>query len=72
MLTLIEDGHARGLDTTGAALAEQELRRIDHELSLIAQGAGSRRAYAERIGQEIVAGMGLTALAVMLILAAIG
>lgn len=72
MLTLIEDAHARGLDTTGAALADQELRRIDHELGLIARGADSRRAYADRIGQEIVAGMGLTALAVMLVLAALG
>ena len=72
MLTLVEDASERGLDVQGAALAEQERARIDHDLSLIAHGAEARSQLSDRIGHEIVAATGLTVLAVMLILAAVG
>lgn len=72
MLTLIEDGSARIQDSQGAVWAARELNRIDHELDAIAHGAEARTQYSDRLGQEVVAALGLTGLAAMLILAAIG
>jgi hypothetical protein len=46
--------------------------RIDHELAQIASGAQQRAAAAARVGQEIAAGFGLTALATALAVAALG
>ncbi len=72
MLTLIADTATRSADEIGAERALQELRGIDLELTAIADGAQARSQYADRVGQEIVAGAGLAALAVMLILSALG
>lgn len=72
ILTLIADAGTRSADELGAERARQELRGIDLELAAIADGAEARAHYADRVGQEIVAGAGLAALAVMLILSALG
>jgi len=72
MLNLIADATTRSADEVGAEQAVQALRGIDLELAAIADGAEARAQYADRVGQEIVAGAGLAALAVMLILSALG
>ena len=72
MLTLITDATERSADSTGADRARQEMMGIDLELTAIAEGAPARADYADRVGQEIVAGAGLAALAAMLLLAATG
>jgi hypothetical protein len=71
MLNLLEDPTARAADSRGAALVTQAVARIDAELADIAGGAPKRAEQARRIGQEIAAGAGLAALAVVLGLAAL-
>jgi hypothetical protein len=72
ILALLEDPPARAADAIGAKLAAAEVNRIDAELRNIAAGASGRRDAAARIGQEIAAAIGLTALATMLALAVLG
>lgn len=72
MLTVLEDPVGRSADARGAQAAEAELVRIDSELSDIAHGAAARSSAAFRVGQEIAAGLGLAALATVLIAAALG
>ena len=72
MLAVIEDPHGRGADAGAAQAAAAELARIDSELAEIAGGAPARDEAAVRFGQEIAAGLGLTALATMLAIAALG
>jgi hypothetical protein len=72
MLHLLEDPAGRNSDTKEANQAARELVRIDHELAQIAGGAQQRAAAAARVGQEIAAGFGLTALATALAVAALG
>ena len=72
MLAVLEDPVGRSADARGAQAAEAELARIDSELSEIAHGASVRSASAFRVGQEIAAGLGLAALATVLIAAALG
>ncbi|MGP0002996.1 MAG: hypothetical protein ACLPKW_35400 [Acetobacteraceae bacterium] len=72
MLQLLEDPAGRNSDTREANQAARELVRIDHELAQIASGAQQRAAAAARVGQEIAAGFGLTALATALAVAALG
>ncbi len=72
ILSLIEDPAARTADQQGAIDATVQLSRIDAELAQIENGAEGRLAQAERIGQEIAAAAGLTALAATLVLAAFG
>jgi len=72
MLALLEDPAGRNADASGARLAAAELSGIEAELRGIVAGAGERRDIAARIGQEIAAGVGLTALATMLALAVLG
>jgi len=72
MLALLEDPPGRSADAAGARLAAEELNRINGELAAIAAGAPERRSAATRLGQEIAAGAGLLALAVMLGLAVLG
>ena len=71
MLQLLEDqaGHAADSDALNAALAE--VSGLDAELRAIAQGGVRRAAVAARLGQEIAAGIGLGAVAITLILAAL-
>ncbi len=72
MLQALEDPIGRSADQREAQEAAQTLARIDAELSQIANGAPGRAAAATRTGQEIAAGFGLTVLATMLALAALG
>ena len=72
MLALLEDAAARGADAREAKRAAADLNRIDAELSQIATSSGDRFAAAYRLGQEIAAGVGLAALATMLVVAALG
>lgn len=72
MVALLEDPAGRRADAQGARFAAGELARIDVELRQIADGAAERSAAAEHLGQEIAAAVGLTALAIVLVLAALG
>jgi hypothetical protein len=72
MLALLEDPAGHNADASGAKLGATDLSRIDTELHGIAAGARERRDIAERVGQEIAAGVGLAALATMLALAVLG
>jgi hypothetical protein len=72
MLALLEDPAGRSADANGAKLAAAELNLIEAELRTITDGAPERRSIAERIGQEIAAGVGLVALAIMVALAVLG
>jgi hypothetical protein len=72
MLAVLEDPAGRSADVRGARAAETTLMRIDRELSEIANGAAVRSAAAFKVGQEIAAGIGLAALATVLVVAALG
>lgn len=72
MLQALEDPAGRSADANEARKAAQQLARIDGELAQIAGGAQGRAASAARLGQEIAAGFGLTALATVLAVAALG
>jgi hypothetical protein len=72
MLAAVDDPAARGADAQEAQHAASQLSRIDMELAQIANGASARAAAASRLGQEIAAGFGLTALATVLAVAALG
>ena len=72
MLQVLEDPVGRNADTNEAREAAQQLAQIDVELAQIAGGAPRRAASAARLGQEIAAGFGLTALATVLVVAALG
>lgn len=72
ILALLEDPAGRNSDANGAKLAAAELNRIEAELRSIAAAAAERSSVADRIGQEIAAGVGLAALATMLALAVLG
>ena len=56
----------------GSELSRAGACANDHELAQIASGAQQRAAAAARVGQEIAAGFGLTALATALAVAALG
>jgi hypothetical protein len=72
MLAVLEDPAGRTADARGARAAETTLMRIDKELSEIANGATTRSIAAFKVGQEIAAGIGLAALATVLVVAALG
>lgn len=72
VLALVDDPTERSNDAHGAIRAAEELTRIDAELALIEQGGPTRAGYAARIGSEMAAAAGLTVLAAMLGLAAMG
>jgi hypothetical protein len=72
MLQLLEDPGARSADAREAQEASQAVERIDAELAEISAGATARAATALRFGQEIAAGLGLVALATVLIATALG
>jgi hypothetical protein len=72
MLQVLEDPAGRSADTRDAHEAARQLERIDAELAQIAGGAPGRAAMAVRLGQEIAAGLGLTAMATVLAVAALG
>jgi hypothetical protein len=72
MVGLMEDSGARAADEQGMQHATMTVQGIDQELALIASSGPHRTLSARRIGQEIAAGTGIVALALMLVLAALG
>jgi hypothetical protein len=72
MVVALDDPVARSADAREAEWAVAELGRIEAELGQISSGASGRAAMARRLGQEIAAGFGLTALATVLAVAALG
>ncbi|HEY8289816.1 MAG TPA: hypothetical protein VIG49_11145, partial [Acetobacteraceae bacterium] len=72
MAAAIDDAAAHARDAEGARRAAAELQRIEQELARIATGGPARADFAGRIGHEIAAGMGLVALAGVLLSAALG
>jgi hypothetical protein len=72
MLAVIDDPDGRGADAGAAQVAAAELARIDAELAGITDGGPARDEAAVKFGQEIAAGVGLTALATVLAIAALG
>ncbi len=72
MLAALDDPAARSADSHEAQQAADTLGRIDAELARIAGGAAGRNATAQKLGQEIAAGLGLAALATVLAVAALG
>ncbi|HTW29292.1 MAG TPA: hypothetical protein VME92_19360 [Acetobacteraceae bacterium] len=61
LVELVDDAQAREADKAGLRHAEEAVRAIDAELAALATGAGRRTAAARRLGHEIAAGGGLTA-----------
>jgi hypothetical protein len=72
ILALLADSAGQAADSEGLRAARAEVSRLDAELRGIAGGAPRRAAQAGRMGQEIAAGLGLLAVTVTLILAALG
>ena len=72
MLQALDDPVGRTADAREASEAVLELARTDFELAQIASGGPRRTATAARLGQEIAVGLGLTALAIALVVAALG
>jgi eukaryotic-like serine/threonine-protein kinase len=72
ILTLLQDQAAHAEDVDGLRAARVSLEEIDIELQGIAAGVAMRAALASRLGQEIAAGVGLAAIAITLIYAALG
>jgi hypothetical protein len=72
ILTLLQDQTGHAADLEGLRMAHATLDEIDAELNGIEAGSALRSAFANRLGQEFAAGVGLAALAITLILAAVG
>jgi hypothetical protein len=72
ILALLEDPVGRTADANEARQAAATLNAIDIEMASITAAGAERTGLAARIGQEIAAGAGLIALAVMLALAVLG
>jgi eukaryotic-like serine/threonine-protein kinase len=72
ILFLLQDQAGHAADLEGLRSARASVAEIDAELNQIADGGVLRAAFATRLGQEIAAGAGLAALAITLILAAMG
>jgi len=66
ILALIEDAAARDLDRREAQGAIDAVTRIDAALMHLREGAAERGEFAHRLGQEIVACVGVAALAAVL------
>jgi hypothetical protein len=65
LLEFTSDAAARSLDTAGAQQATYELATIDSELATIDSSANLRFAEAERYGQAMTGGLGLSAFILM-------
>ncbi len=62
LMELTDDPGARAMDAAGAIRAEMELAAIDAEVAAIDDGDKLRFADAERFGQAITGGVGLSVL----------
>jgi hypothetical protein len=72
ILALLEDHEAQAADSEGLTNALADLTRLDAELRGLAEGGDRRLALSARLGREIAAAVGLTAVAASLLLAAMG
>ena len=72
MLVLLDDPAGHDADARLARQAAAEIGRIDAELAQIGGGAAGRAGLANRIGQEVAAGIGLATLATVLAVMALG
>lgn len=72
LLVLLDDPQARRADDQEAQQARQEIAWIDAELARLSTEGPMRAARARRLGEEIAAGVGLAALAFLLMTAAFG
>jgi hypothetical protein len=72
MLAAIEDPAAQAADAQGAEQARAEIGAIDAMLQAVADGVAARAEYAQRLGQELAVGAGMTALAGALVALALG
>jgi len=72
MLAAIEDPAAQAADAQGAKAAQAQIGAIDAMLQAIAEGLAERADYAQRLGQELAVGAGMTALAGALAALALG
>jgi eukaryotic-like serine/threonine-protein kinase len=72
MLHLLDDPAARSADAREAEEAAGALAQVEAELARISGGAQDRAAVATRLGQEIAAGIGLAALSIAMVVAALG
>ncbi len=72
LAALLDDPGSLEADANGVRQAAARVAGIDTALNMIRDGARARTAMAERLGQELTAGLGLTALAVTLLLTVLG
>jgi eukaryotic-like serine/threonine-protein kinase len=72
LLTLLDDSQAHRNDEREVQQAVRDLGRLDAALAGLANGGSVRADRARRIGQEVAAGIGLSALAMLLMIAALG
>ncbi len=72
IVAVLDDPISLEADAAGAVAANAALARIASELAHIAQGGAERASLAARYGQELTAGLGLTALAAAVIAMALG
>jgi hypothetical protein len=72
LMTLLDDGATRRSDERDVQQAVRDLSLIDAVLARLATGGSARAEQARKIGQEVAAGIGLTALATLLMIAALG
>ena len=66
LLALVEDAASRALDTSGLHGAAGEIAGIDAEVAAIDSGDVVRQVDAERFGQAITGGIGLSAFILMI------
>jgi hypothetical protein len=72
LLNLLDDPQARRSDEHEVQRAAGDLGRLDAMLARLAAGGPARAERARRLGQEVAAGIGLSALAMLLVIAALG
>jgi hypothetical protein len=72
LLALLDDPQSHRSDENDVRRATGDLARLDAALAQLAAGGPGRAEQARRLGQEVAAGVGLSALALLLVIAALG
>jgi len=72
LLAVLDDAATRAADAEGHAAAQAALEQLDARLAALADGGAARHEIALRIGQEATAVLGLGALVVAILVAALG
>jgi hypothetical protein len=72
LLATLDDPQARRSDQQEVQRATAQLAQLDALLARLAAGGPARAEQARRLGQEVAAGIGLSALAMLLVIAALG